>query len=141
MRKLMPLFAALMLSTLTMNAQDSEKFYNTLNSSYQRQSIVSPLKSSKAAPYLIFDAFDADKIFFKLIGNEDYNKVMLLLINNTAESIDLYLPEGNTTFRNPCTASTYYNFYLPHRIDISLDLDDKFILINQSGNTLILSGS
>ncbi len=141
MKKLVPFLAALLICGFTMKAQESEKLNNTLNSLLPKLNSVNLSKSLSLLQYSIFDAYDADKIFFKLIGNEDYNKVMLLMINNTAGSLDLYLPEGITTIRNPCTASTYYSFYLPERIDISLDQDEEFILINQIGNTLILSGS
>ena len=141
MRKLVPFLAALMLCGLTMKAQESEMFNITLNSSYQRLSSVNLSKSFSATPYVIFDAYNLNRIFLKLIGNEDYNKIMLLMIKNTTDSLNLYLPEGISTFRSPCSSSTTYSFYSPKRIDINLDQNEKFILINQIGTTLIGSGS
>jgi hypothetical protein len=99
------------------------------------------LSSANNQSELIFDAYKSDNIFMKFTGNEDYNKVMLLLINNTSDSIDLHLPEGVTTFTNPCDHERTYSFYTPKRIDINLLQQDEFILINQIGTTLIESGS
>jgi hypothetical protein len=140
MRMLALFITALTFCSLPVKAQESEKFSNTLNSSYQKLSSIDPLKSLSATPYFLFDAYNLDKIFIKIFGNEDYNKVMILMINNTNDSLSLYLPEGMSTFRNPCGGDTY-TFYSPERIDIDLGQEDKFILINQAGTKLIGSGS
>ncbi len=140
MRKLALFITALMFCSLTMKAQKSEILNNLLNSSYQKLSSIDSLKSLSATPYSLFDAYNLDKIFIKIFGNEDYNKVMILMIKNTVDSLNLYLPEGMSTFRNPCGGDTY-TFYSPKRIDINLDQNEKFILINQAGTKLIGSGS
>ena len=141
MKKLVPFLTVLMLCILTVKAQESEQFNNPLNATYQRLGSVNVSESSLASSSFIFDALNTGQIFLRLIGNEDYNKVMFLMMNQTSESLDLFLPEGVTNWRNPCTSNTYYNFYLPERIDVQLGQDDEFILVNQTGTTLILSGS
>ena len=140
MRKLALIITVIMSCSLTVKAQESEKSNNILNSSYQKLSSINSLKSLSATPYSLFDAYNLDKIFIKIFGNEDINKVMLLMINNTDDSVNLYLQEGMSTFRNPCGGDTY-TFYSPERIDIDLGQDEKFILINQAGTKLIGSGS
>ena len=141
MRKIIPFVIALMLCSVTVQAQKSEQFNNALNSVFPRLNSANILKSLPLAPAAVFDAFDEGKIFIKIVGNEDYNKVMLLMMNQTPDSLDLFLPEGVTNWRNPCTADTYYSFYTPERINIHLGQEKQFILTNQIGQVLIESGS
>jgi len=141
MKKLLPFITVLMLCVLTVKAQESEQFNRPLNSTFPRLAGVDVSKSSLAAPSTILDAYNAGQIFMKLIGNEDFNKVMLLMMNQTDGDLDLFLPDGSTQWRNPCTADTYYRFYAPERIDIQLGQSDDFLLVNQAGTTLINSGS
>ena len=131
----------LMLCALTVKAQEPGEFNKPLNSTYQRIDSDNVSKSLTATPATIFESYSVNDIFFELIGNEDYNKVMLLMMNQTPDSLDLFLPEGITSWRNPCTADTYYSFYTPERINIHLGQEKQFILTNQIGQVLIESGS